>query len=66
MHPCKYFNEEISLSKEEEKIVDDFHKLYFEKLEQRSGLQLSWQISYRQSARPLGYQEIIYEYRPDL
>ena len=43
MHPCKYFNEEISLSKEEEKIVDDFHKLYFEKLEQRSGLQLSWQ-----------------------
>ena len=38
MYPCDYFDEEISLDDNKQKVVDDFHKLYFKKLEQRRGL----------------------------
>lgn len=68
MHPCDYFNEEISLNDSEQKIIDDFHKLYFSKLEKQSGLQLSWlgHLTGKLPSDLWRYQEIIYEYKPDL
>ena len=30
------------LSKTDQKIIDDFHKLYFKLLEKQSGLEISW------------------------
>ena len=68
MYPCDYFNEEIPLDDNEQKVVDDFHKLYFKKLEQRSGLQLSWlgHLTGKLPSDLWRYQEIIFEYKPDL
>jgi cephalosporin hydroxylase len=68
MHPFPYFNEEIHLDEHEQSIVDEFHRLYFGKLEQRSGLQISW-LGHHTGKVPLDlwrYQELIYEYRPDV
>lgn len=68
MFPFPYFNEEIILDKDEQIVVDQFHKLYFKKLEQRSGLQISW-LGHHTGKLPSDlwkYQEIIYDYKPDL
>lgn len=66
-YPFDYFCEEIKLDEKEQLIVDQFHKLYFEKLEQKSGLQISW-LGHHTGKVPADlwrYQEIIFEYKPD-
>ena len=56
------------LSQSEVEIVEEFHKLYFDKLEKKSGLQVSW-LGHQTGKVPLdlwAYQELIVKDRPDL
>lgn len=56
------------LNRDELKVVEDFHKLYFKLLEKKSGLQLSW-LGHQTGKVPADlwlYQEILTQEKPDL
>ena len=56
------------LSEAEQKIIDDFHGLYFRLNEKKSGLMLSW-MGYQTGKVPGDlwiYQELLFLMRPDI
>ena len=60
-------DEAVSLDNNEQRIVDDFHNLYFKHLERKSGLQISWMGV--QTGKIPGdlwiYQEMMSKLKPD-
>ena len=53
--------EKHNLTLENKKVIEDFHRLYFNMLEKKSGLQISW-LGHQTGKTPLDlwlYQEII-------
>lgn len=62
------FQNKHELTIEQIKIIENFHKLYFELLEKKSGLQISW-LGHQTGKTPLDlwlYQELIVKNKPDL
>ena len=62
------FQNEHELTIEQITIIENFHKLYFELLEKKSGLQISW-LGHQTGKTPLDlwlYQEMIVKNKPDL
>ena len=60
--------EKHNLTLENKKVIEDFHRLYFNMLEKKSGLQISW-LGHQTGKTPLDlwlYQEIIVKKKPDL
>ena len=60
--------EKHNLTPEDKKVIENFHRLYFNMLEKKSGLQISW-LGHQTGKTPLDlwlYQEIIVKNKPDL